>query len=132
MAARASTNPFVRVKRIGLALPGVEATKRHWAGGESLTTHGRFVASLAAHESAEPNTLVVRCDPDSRELLLQDAPDTYYVTDYYAPHPVVLARLSELTDDAIRDLLTVSLRLSAKGATGAKGATRAKGTYCTS
>lgn len=110
--ARTSTDPFGRVKRIGLTLPQVDAAPRHWSGGESLTTRGRFVASIAAHRSAEPGSLVVRCDPTDRDLLLDDAPDTYYVTPYYEAHPVVLARLSHLNDDAIRDLLTVSLRLA--------------------
>lgn len=97
---------------MGRQLPGLETTKRPWSGSDSLTIRGTFVASLAAHRSAEANTLVVRCDPTTRELLLLDAPDTYYVTDYYEPHSVVLARLDNLTDDAIRDLLTVSLRLA--------------------
>lgn len=103
---------FDRVKRIGGQLPGLETTKRHWSRSDSLTIRGTFVASLAAHRSAEADTLVVRCNPTSRELLLRDASDTYYVTDYYEPHSVVLARLHNLTDDAIRDLLTVSLRLA--------------------
>ena len=57
---------------------------------------------VASDESAEADTLVVRCEPDDRELLLEDAPDTYYLTDYYAKYPLVLVRMSELTEDALR------------------------------
>jgi hypothetical protein len=44
--------------------------------------------------------------------LLEDAPETYYVTDYYGSYPIVLARLSQLDRDALRDLLSVSWRLT--------------------
>jgi hypothetical protein len=39
-------------------------------------------------------------------------PRPYYLTDYYRPHPVVLARLSHLNRAALRDLLSVSWRLA--------------------
>ena len=70
------------------------------------------MAGLATHESAEADSLVVRIDLVDRDALLQDAPDTYYVTEYYERHPVVLARLSHLNPDALRDLLSVSRRLT--------------------
>ena len=71
------------------------------------------MAGLATHPSAEPDTLVVRTTGEQRELFLQEAPETYYVTDYYEKHPVVLARLSQLDPDALRDLMAVSWRLTA-------------------
>ncbi len=48
---------------------------------------GIFVAGLAMHPSAEPETLVVRADIEDREWLIADAPDTYYLTDYYRKYP---------------------------------------------
>jgi hypothetical protein len=70
------------------------------------------MAGLATHQSAEPDTLVVRIDFDERDLFLEDAPDIYYVTDYYRTHPVVLVRLSRLDRHALRDLLAMSWRLT--------------------
>jgi hypothetical protein len=70
------------------------------------------MAGLATHESAEPDTLVVRVGLDERPYLLEDAPDTYYVTDYYRQYPVVLVRLAPVGADALRDLLAVSWRLT--------------------
>jgi hypothetical protein len=96
---------------VGLEFPDVEATTRY-DGSPVLKAAGCFMAGLASHPSAEPDTLVVRIDSDDREALLQDAPQTYYVTDYYRPFPVVLARLSQLDRDALRDLLSVSRRLT--------------------
>ena len=106
-----STDSFTVVKRVGLTLPGVEATIRY-DGSPTLKAGGCFMAALASHHSAEPDTLVVRMSLSDREALLEDAPDTYYVTDYYERHPVVLARLSNLNSDALHDLLSVSHRLT--------------------
>jgi hypothetical protein len=70
------------------------------------------MAGLAMHPSAEPATLVVRSEVEERRWLLEDAPDTYYVTDYYRKHPVVLVRLARLDRDALRELLAISRRLT--------------------
>lgn len=106
-----STDSFDVVKRVGLTLPDVEATVRY-DGSPTLKARGCFMACLASHQSAEPDTLVVRMNLADRDALLEDAPETYYVTDFYEPHPVVLARLSQLTTDALHDLLSVSWRLT--------------------
>ena len=70
------------------------------------------MAGVATHHSAEPNTLVVRAEFDDRERLIEDAPDTYYLTDFYRNYPLVLARLAHVNQDALRDLLLVSHRLT--------------------
>jgi len=99
------------VKAVGLTLPDVVATVKY-DGSPVLRTGGCFVAGLASHRSAEPDTLVVRMPIEERTWLLEDAPDTYYVTDYYRPYPIVLVRLSRVDRDALRDLLSVSRRLA--------------------
>jgi hypothetical protein len=111
MNKQPTTIDFDVVRTMGLALPEVEATT-NWAGNPVLKVRGCFMAGLASHRSAERGTLVVRCAVDERGWLLDDAPDTYYVTDYYRPYPVVLVRLSRLTQDALRDLLSVSWRMA--------------------
>ena len=102
---------FAAVKQIGLAMPDVEASIRY-DGAEVLKAGGSFMAGIASDESAEADTLVVRCEPEDRELLLEDAPETYYVTGFYAKYPLVLVRMSEVTEDALRDLLSVSRRMA--------------------
>lgn len=102
---------FEPVKAIGLALPDVEATMRY-DGSPVLKAGGSFMAGIATDESAEADSLVVRCEFEDRQLLLEDAPETYYVTDFYAKYPLVLVRLSEVTDDALRDLLSVSRKMA--------------------
>lgn len=96
---------------VGLALPDVEASTKY-DGSPVLKVGGAFMAGLATHPSAEPQTLVVRIGLEERDCLLEDAPETYYLTDYYRSHPVVLVRLSRIDRDALRDVLSVSRRLT--------------------
>jgi hypothetical protein len=71
------------------------------------------MAGLAIDPPAEPGTLVVRCTAEERQYLLDEAPETYYITDDHRKHPVVLVRLSRIDRDALRDVLTMSWRLTA-------------------
>jgi hypothetical protein len=108
---RPPADSFARVRAVGLTFPDVEAGIRY-DGSPVLKARGCFMAGLATHESAEPDTLVVRVGLDERPYLLEDAPDTYYVTDYYRKYPVVLVRLGAVDADALRDLLSGSWRLT--------------------
>ena len=99
------------VRAVGLTLPGVESGARY-DGSPRLTLGGCFVAGLATHPSAEPATLVLRVDPDQRDGFLEDAPDTYYLTDYYRKYPLVLVRLSHLDRAVLHDLLAMSCQLT--------------------
>jgi hypothetical protein len=110
-AAERTRNSFEAVKTVGLLLPDVQATKRY-DGSPVLKLGGCLMVGLAIHPSAEPDTLWVRVKLEERELLLDEAPETYYVTDYYRRDPVVLVRLSRVDREALRDLLTVSWRLT--------------------
>ena len=103
---------FDVVRTVGLGLPGVEASIRY-DGSPVLKRGGCFMAGLATHPSVEPGTLVVRAADEEREWLLAEAPEIYYLTDYYRRYPLVLARLSRIDRDALHDLLTVSWRLTA-------------------
>jgi hypothetical protein len=102
---------FDVVRELGCSLPNVEATTRY-DGAPVLKAHGVFMAGLAMHASAEPDTLVVRTEFEEREGLLEDAPGTYYVTDYYRRYPVVLVRLSLLNREVLRELLAGSWRMT--------------------
>jgi len=109
--ARRPADAFHAVKAVGLTLAGVESATRY-DGSPLLKVGGMFMAGLAMHTSAEPETLVVRADLEERQALLEEAPETYYLTDYYRKYPLVLARLSRLDRDALRDLLSMSRRLT--------------------
>jgi hypothetical protein len=79
------------VRRIALTLPGVEEGSMY--GSLALKVHGRLLACLAINKSAEPDTLAVRTGFDERAAQLAEEPATYYVTDHYLNHHVVLVRI---------------------------------------
>ena len=72
---------FGIVRDLGRAWPDVQAETKY-DGSPVLKCHGCFMAGVAMHESAEPDTLVVRVDLDARPWLLDEAADTYYMTPY--------------------------------------------------
>jgi hypothetical protein len=80
-----SVDAFARVRAIGCALPGVEASTRY-DGMPVLKLRGVFLAAMAPSGVA-PATLIARVDPDDRALLLDEAPDVYFLTDQHRPHP---------------------------------------------
>ena len=102
---------FEAVSRIALAMAGVTLETKY-DGSLVLKFEGCFLAGPATHESAEPDTLVVRSDARTREPFLVDDPDTYYLTDYYTPHAVILVRLARVDRVIVTDLLRVSRRLT--------------------
>ena len=97
---------FDTVRKIGLALPGVEEATSY--GVSSLKIRGQLFTCPAINKSAEPGSLVVRIDFDQRDGLLADDPETYYITDHYVNYPSVLVRLSRIKVDALRELLQAS------------------------
>ncbi len=112
---RKSTIDFDTVRSIGLAFPGVEESTAY--GFPALKIHGKLLACVPAHRSAEPGSLVVRVDFDDRAELLAAAPDVYYVTDHYADYSAVLVRLSRVNPDMLRDLLGMAYKfVTAHGA----------------
>lgn len=98
-----STIDFNAVRKIGLALPGVEASTAY--GSPALKVRGKLLACVPTHRSAEPGSLAIRVGFDDRAELLAAAPDVYYVTDHYLNYSAVLVRLSAITPDVLRDLL---------------------------
>jgi hypothetical protein len=88
---------------IGRTLPDVEVTTT-W-GASALKVRGKMFACVAINKSAEPNSMVVRMDMAQRDLLLEEDPATYYVTDHYVDYPCVVVRLSRISPEALSDLI---------------------------
>jgi len=112
---RKTTVDFDTVRKIGLALPGVEESTAY--GSPALKLHGKMLAAMAVNRSAEPGSLGVLVDLEDRAELLAAAPDVYYVTDHYAPHNVVLVRLSRVDPSMLRDLLGMAHKFLSRNAT---------------
>src|SRR5437764_1012789 len=104
---------FKAVESVGRTLPDVQVTTMY--GQPALKVRGKMFVCLASHKSAEPNTLVVMMDFADRDALVEDDPGTYYLKPHYLNYPCVLVRLSRVSPDALRDLVTGAHRfVSAK------------------
>lgn len=99
---------FDTVRKMALTLPSVEEGTTY--GSPALKVHGKLLACIAIHRSAEPGSLAVRIGFEDRAALLAADPEVYYLTDHYVEYPVVLVRLSRIHPDAIRDLLGMAWR----------------------
>jgi hypothetical protein len=106
---RRSTIDFGTVRKIGLALPGVEESTAY--GSPALKVHGKLLACVPVHRSAEPGSLAIRMDFDDRAELLAAQPEVYYVTEHYVGYSAVLVRLSRVSADVLRDLLGMASSL---------------------
>ena len=99
---------FDIVRRLGLGIPGVEESTAY--GVPALKVGGKLLACIPTHKSAEPDSLVVRVDLETREELIAAAPDIYYIKDHYKSYTGVLVRLNRIEPDALRDLLGGAFR----------------------
>ena len=105
---------FGTVRKIGLTFPGVEESTAY--GSPALKVHGKLLACVPAHRSAEPASLVVRVDFGDRAELLAADPDVYYLTDHYIGYSSVLVRLSRVNPDVLRDLLGMAYKFVTRNA----------------
>ena len=94
---------FDTVRELGLALPDVVDGTAY--GALALKLGGKILACVPTNKSADVNSIVVRIDPEQRAELLRQDPNIYYVTEHYAPHPMVLVRLSKIGRGDLQGLL---------------------------
>ena len=114
--------PFDAAIAIGRTLPDVEVTTT-W-GASALKVRGKMFACVAINKSAEPNSMVVRMDMAQRDLLVEEDPATYYLTDHYVDYPCVLVRLSRVTPDSLRDLIRGAHRFVSEKGTSVRRSTK--------
>lgn len=108
------------VREIALSLPDVAENTLH--GAPSFKVRGKLLACPAIHHSAEPDTLAVRIDTDQRTRLNTAEADSYYVTEHYLKHPMVLVRMQQVDRNSLMALLSLAWdRMTSKdGQTGRK------------
>jgi len=103
---RRTTLNFEAVRAVGREFPDLQESTMY--GSPALKLGKRLVACLPTHRSAEERSLVVRTDFEQRDAFLSDDPETFYITDHYVNHPVVLVRLARLQKDQLRELLAAA------------------------
>jgi hypothetical protein len=102
---RRSRSSLATVRRLALALPGVEEGLSY--GTPGFRVRGRFLARL--WEDGE--TLVVKCGDDERDYRMKADPETFFITDHYRGYPTVLVRLAKVTEADLREVLEQAWRL---------------------
>jgi hypothetical protein len=96
---------FDRLRKLARHLENVEEGTTY--GTPALKVGGKMFACIPNHKSAEAKSLAVRMSFLERDLRMKAEPATYYLTPHYVNYPVVLARVTHLDDDALRELLEV-------------------------
>jgi hypothetical protein len=100
------------VRRAVAGLAGVEESTSY--GGPAWKVKKKLICCQATNKQAEPGSLVVRVDFETRDALIAEAPDTYYVKPHYVNYECVLVRLARVEEGALRDLLRGSWRYVTK------------------
>lgn len=97
-------------KLVALAqrFPGVEESTSY--NTPSLKVKGKLIARL---RSEAEGALALYCDFIDREMLLQAAPDTFFITDHYANYPMILVRLDKVLPSALPELIEKAWRMRA-------------------
>ncbi len=91
---------FARVVALAQRLPGVEESRSY--GTPAIKVKRKLLARL---RSEAEGGLAIVCDFMEREMLMQAAPETFYITDHYADWPMVLINLETVRWDAMPDIL---------------------------
>lgn len=92
------------IRKLALALPGAEEGTSY--GTPAFRVRKKLFARM--HEGGE--TMVVKVDFDTRELLLETQPNTFLVTDHYQNYPMVVVRLDQVSKRTLGDLLEQAWR----------------------
>lgn len=103
----AGSTTFDNIREIAQALPGVVDGTSY--GTPALKVGGKLIARL--HQSMD--CLVLRSDLLDREILMQSAPDAFFITDHYRDYPWILVRLGVVEKSALPDLIERAWRLVA-------------------
>lgn len=98
---------FQAVRELALALPEVEEGTSY--GTPAFKVKGKLMVRL--REDGE--TIVIKIDFDTREILMQADPETFFITDHYLGYPTILVRLARVDRDDLARLLEDSWRQNA-------------------
>jgi len=99
---------YERICALALQLPGVELGTSY--GTPAIKVKGKLMARL---RSEAEGGLALRCDFLERQMLLQAAPEAFYLTPHYQDYPMILIKLDEVRTDALPDLSERAWRMVA-------------------
>jgi hypothetical protein len=98
---------FEDIREAARSLPGVVDSTSY--GTAALKVGGKLFARL--HQSLE--CVVLRIELLDREILMQSAPDAFFITDHYRDYPWILLRFGVVEKNTLPDLIERAWRLVA-------------------
>lgn len=99
------------VVAIAQRFPEVEETTSY--GTPSLKVHGKLFARLRTDKDS-PYQLMLRCDPEQKDFLLQTGDPTFGTEPHYDGYPAILIRLDLVDRDQLADLIEDAWRERAR------------------
>lgn len=107
-------DPLTRVRAIAMKLPDVEEGATF--GYPAFKVGGKTFAWFPKKKEVEDGSLGVRMSILERDYRIRAEPAVYYVTPHYVDYPSVLARVAEMSTDALKELLESGHEFMAKNA----------------
>ena len=103
---------------LALSLPEAEGGVDHGQVGFSVGGKGFAWSYMArpapkAKRVSVPGVIAVRCRMETKEMLLEAAPERFFEDDHYRGYPAVLVRLAEIETEELAGLLREAWRLVA-------------------
>lgn len=89
-------------------------------GGKGLAWAYLARPASKARRELVPGVVAIRCTMDTKELLLEAAPERFFTDDHYRTYPAVLVRLAEIEADELAGLLRQAWRIVAPRAIARK------------
>ncbi len=108
-----------QLRDIALALPeviqgvGSENRLAFEVGGKGLAW--AYIARHApkARRALVPGVIAIRCAMETKEMLLDAAPERFFTDDHYRGYPAILVRLAEIEADELAGLLRQAWKIVA-------------------
>lgn len=96
---------FARVVKLARCFPGVEESRSY--GTPAIKVKGKFMARL---RSEAEGGLAIVCAFDERQMLMDGAPEVFYITDHYADYEIVLIDLGKVAWDMMPEIVEQAWR----------------------
>ena len=88
-----------QVRELFSRLPGVEeSASRGWS---AFRVNGKIIGRFRQDEES----IALKCDYSTREVLMGTNPESFYLTDHYRCYPWVLVRLSKVERGLLQSLI---------------------------
>lgn len=92
------------VHALVMSLPGIEEGTSY--GKPSYKLNGKFFTRMRVVDES----IALKMDFDTRDMLMEVDPETFFLTDHYRPWPYVLAWIEHIQPDQLRSILTRTWR----------------------